>query len=450
MATLFETQAGSWRVQFRDGSGARRSVTLGKMSKRRAEGICSRIERLNVCRILGDPIDADDARWIAEQVSEEFAGRLAKAGLIEPPGSREVMTLGEFLDLYLSKRVDAKSPTHITWKQAIRNLKEFFGDDRPLATITPGDADDFRRAMLGKQLGKLARSTVGKRLQIANQFFRDARKRKLIAENPFDGVTVSRKHDESKDRFISREDVIRLLRFCDPTWKMIVALSRFGALRAPSEVCSLEWSAIDWEAGEMIVHSPKTEHHPNGERRIVPIFPELRPYLDEAHALAPDGAVYVIDPKYRRKANGPNGWGGVNLQTQFDRLAVRAGLKPWPKPFVNMRASRATELACEFGLKEAAQWCGHSVEIAARHYQRATEANHARATGKAGAYSVHSLHPDCTQAVSQAHATNGEASSDSSEVEMVSDDTRADGKARQSSRKRSVGREGLEPPTVAV
>lgn len=450
MATLFETRSGSWRIQFRDGDGQRRSLTLGKMSQRKAEGICTRIERLNVCRIIGSPIDADDARWVAEHVSKEFAGRLAKAGLIEPPGSQEVITLGEFLDLYLSKRVDAKSPTHITWKQAIRNLNEFFGVDRPLVTITPGDADDFRRSLLGGQLGKLARSTVGKRLQIANQFFRDARKRKLITENPFDEVTVSRKHDESKDRFVSREDTLRLLRFCDPTWKMIVALSRFGALRAPSEVCSLEWSAIDWEAGEMIVRSPKTEHHPNGERRIVPIFPELRPYLDEAQALAPDGAVLVVDPKYRRKANGPNGWGGVNLQTHLDRLVVRAGLKPWPKPFVNMRASRATELACEYGLKDAAQWCGHSVEIAARHYQRATEANHARATGKLGAFRVQSMHPDCTQEVSQAHAKNSEASPESSEVEAVPDDTRIDGKGRQSSLKLPVGREGLEPPTVAV
>lgn len=450
MATLFETRPSSWRVQFRDGSGNRRSVTLGRMAKRKAEGICTRIERLNICRIIGDPMDADDARWVAEQVSEEFAGRLAKAGLIEPPGSREAIALGDFLELYLSKRVDAKAPTHITWKQAIRNLKEFFGADRRLATITPGDADDFRRSLLGGQLGKLARSTVGKRLQIANQFFRDARKRKLIAENPFEGTTVSRKHDESKDRFVSREDVLRLLRFCDPTWKMIVALSRFGALRAPSEVCSLEWSAIDWEAGEMIVRSPKTEHHPNGERRIVPIFPELRPYLDEAHAIAPDGAIFVVDPKYRQKANGPNGWGAVNLQTHLDRLAVRAGLKPWPKPFVNMRASRATELACEYGLKEAAQWCGHSVEIAARHYQRATEANHARATGKVGAYSVQSTPENCTQEVSQAHATNSEASPESSEVEAGQDDKPTAGKARQNPLKHPVGREGLEPPTVAV
>jgi hypothetical protein len=45
----------------------------------------------------------------------------------------------------------------------------------------------------------------------------------------------------------------------------------------------------------MMIHSPKTEHHPGKSTRVCPIFPELRPYLDELDQLAPTGSVYVLE-----------------------------------------------------------------------------------------------------------------------------------------------------------
>jgi hypothetical protein len=59
----------------------------------------------------------------------------------------------------------------------------------------------------------------------------------------------------------------------------------------------------------------------------------------------------------------------------------RAGLKPWPKSFHNLRASRETELAAEYPLHVVCGWIGNSSRIAAKHYLQITEADFARAAG---------------------------------------------------------------------
>jgi integrase len=118
----------------------------------------------------------------------------------------------------------------------------------------------------------------------------------------------------------------------DAEWRSIVALSRYGGLRCPSEVLSLRWNDIDWERARIVVRSPKTEHHPGRESRVIPLFPELRPYLEEAFEAAPDGAEYVVT-RYRHLAERiAGGWRNANLRTQFQRIVRRAGLQPWPKP----------------------------------------------------------------------------------------------------------------------
>jgi integrase len=90
----------------------------------------------------------------------------------------------------------------------------------------------------------------------------------------------------------------------------------YGGLRCPSEHLELRWRDIDWTAGKMLVHSPKTEHHEGGESRIVPLFAEMRPYLEDA--FDPE-AEFVIN-RYRRP--------DANMRTTFLKIIKRAGVKP--------------------------------------------------------------------------------------------------------------------------
>ena len=100
---------------------------------------------------------------------------------------------------------------------------------------------------------------------------------------------------------------------------MLIALARFGGLRCPSETLELRWGDIDWEKVRMTVRSKKTEHHEGKASREVPIFPELRSFLEEAWEQAEVGQEYVIT-RYR---------GNANLRTQLQKIIKRAGVAPW-------------------------------------------------------------------------------------------------------------------------
>ncbi len=119
------------------------------------------------------------------------------------------------------------------------------------------------------------------------------------------------------------------------------------------------------------MRSSKTEHHEGKGTRIVPLFPELRLYLEQVWDEAKPGTQFVIT-RYRN-AN-------ANLRTQLQRIIAKAGLETWPKLFANLRASRATELASQHPAHVAAAWLGHSTLVANKHYWQVTEADFEQAT----------------------------------------------------------------------
>jgi hypothetical protein len=143
----------------------------------------------------------------------------------------------------------------------------------------------------------------------------------------------------------------------------------------------------------LTIHSPKTERHAGGASRIVPLFVELRPYLEKLfNESAAEGAVYVIS-KHRMA--------GMNLRTEFMRIIADAGLSPWPKLFHNLRASRESELMREYDLATVCKWIGNSPTVAAKHYAVSVDldADFQRASGraaqKAAQYSAQSSETEC-------------------------------------------------------
>ena len=64
------------------------------------------------------------------------------------------------------------------------------------------------------------------------------------------------------------------------------------------------------------------------------------------------------------------------------KIIRRAGLKPWPKLFQNLRSTRETELADQFPIQVVCDWIGNTEAIAAKHYLQVTEDHFARAVGQ--------------------------------------------------------------------
>jgi site-specific recombinase XerD len=223
-----------------------------------------------------------------------------------------------------------------------------------------------------------APATVGRSVKRARQFFKVALRDKLITENPFADVKASGQANKERQFHIERDVIFRIIDAA-PTaeWQLIIALSRFGGLRCPSEHLALRWQDVDWARNRFCVDSPKT-----GER-WVPIFPELRPYLTKCFELAEEGAIHVIT-SYRSD--------NVNMRMQLERIIKRAGEKRWPKLFHNLRASRQTELAAEYPIHVVCEWIGNTAAIAAKHYLTVREEDFERACeggAQSGARAAH-------------------------------------------------------------
>ena len=251
MASIANDPGGRRRILFVAPDESRKTIRLGKCDRKSAEAIARHVEALLAAKIGGQPVSRGTAVWLAA-IGTSLKAKLAAVGLIE---ASKRAALGEFLRSYILSRPDVKPATLEVWQQPTRNLTEFFGHDKPLRSITSGDCDQFKAWLLTQDLSP---ATVAKRLSFARTFLHVARKHKLIDENPFSEVKIPAANVSARQRFIGRDEVRKLLALASPTWQMIIALARYGGLRCPSEVLSLEWQHIDWERNRITVPSPKT------------------------------------------------------------------------------------------------------------------------------------------------------------------------------------------------
>ncbi len=383
MASVSNDKNGFRRILFTAPDKTRKTIRIGRVDKKSAENIRRHIEALLASKLSGQPVPRDTAGWLGS-IGDSLRAKLASVGLCE--AGPEATTLGRFLEDYFSRRPDVTAGTVANWQRTERVLLAYFGPTKPLASILSHHARDFERwlrtpearvLLHGDGVETLATATIRRRIGIARQFFNDAQDRGLIPSNPFKGLSATVTGNAGKRRFITREDTSRLLDVCpNASWCLLVALARFGGVRVPSESHTITWNDVDWTRKRIRIHSPKTARHAGHEAREIPLFPELVQPLLDAFESCPEGEKYCV-----------YGIGKANPGTHLTRLIRKAGLTPWPKPWVNLRASRATELVADFPSHVAASWLGHSQAIATEHYLMVTGDDFAKAAQNA-AHSV--------------------------------------------------------------
>lgn len=383
MASLSRHRKNTWLIQFISPMTNRRtSFYPGEMDKRCAEAFRGNVQHLISAKRQGTSPSDETSNWVGRQ-SVGTREKLYAHGLIAKPveaAPTALPTLTESIDGYLLRHATAKPATLTVWRRCRALLLAYFPANVTMQEIVLADAQDWRAWMLRegnlripKKPKPLGENTVRKMCSVASQFFAEAVERGETAHNPFAHKSLPRttKENRSRDQFISREIIDAVIEAApDVEWKLLIALSRYGGLRCPSETLSLKWTDILWDSDRIRVPSPKTEHHEGKGERTIPIFPELRPFLDVAFHAAPDGAVYCIH-RYRGL--------GKNLRSQFTRIIAAAGQKPWEKLFHNLRASRETELVEEYPIQTVCAWIGNSPAVAARHYLTVPAEHFARA-----------------------------------------------------------------------
>jgi integrase len=368
MASLTTDPNGHKRIGIETPDGKRCTIRLGKLPDNTAVDYRDNIEHLRANWNTPHLIAPKILDW-ANKLDATIYERIARTGLLpsREPVTAQVVTLKAFLaDVFATAQV--KPGTLVFYGHTRRCLLKYFGEDRDIAGIGAKDADAFHAWLAQHDFAedgadkprRLSPATVSRRLLLARHTFHKAIRWGHLAINPFAGIRVGRQVNPSRKVYVPREDVLKVVDMAtDAQFKLMLALSRFGGLRCPSEHLALRWDDVDWEHNRITVRSCKTEHHIGGESRMIPLFADLRPHLLKVFEEAEEGAEYVI-----------TAWRSPdkNLRTRLLKSVKRAGLKPWPKLFHNLRASCETDLAREYPLGTVAEWLGHNPAVMVTNY----------------------------------------------------------------------------------
>ena len=356
-------------------SGKRQKVTLGRLSRKVAETARLHVEHLVTAKMAGCSIGQETADWLG-RLSDEIHGRLERVGLVSPRASGEhapVWSIGECADRFIQAVEVARKPNTIRkLRQGRKALVDYFGEGKPLNEITAGAARDWKSHLLKH----CAPATASTHIKCAKQFYGYAIDHEVVAASPFVKVQAGSQTNRSRKFFVEADVFSRVLEHCpDDEWRSILALARFGGLRVPSEIGALKWEHVDWNRARITVPVPKLAHLEGREFREMPLFKELRPFLEAVRPNEQRGEVFVCPRATRRDAR-------INLRTQFLRILRAAGIEPWPRIFQNLRATRETELLGQgFNLHEVCRWLGNSPRVAHEHYLVVTDASFSRAAG---------------------------------------------------------------------
>ena len=362
-----QKKTGVRRVIFYDLSGRRSAIRIGKVSMTSAREIAAHVEHLMICLKSGTDTRRSTRDWL-ERIRQDWpnlANRLGQLGLVAVKVWSDP-SFTDFVNNLIAGRSDVKPNTVKAWRQTAEKIKLFFGD-RLIRSLTTKDGNDFLRWLNTPSdcggAGHTA-STPSKHLTIVKQFLNEAVDAEILAGNPFQKIKGDRSVDKRRRRFVTVEMIESVIRSTeDVELRAIIALSRFGGIRTPSEPFALQWSHVDWDRRRITVPAVKTR------LRELPLFPELVPYLRALQEGAEDSFLF---PRLSRFSD-------ANLRKQMGKLIRLSGMAVWPKLFQNIRSSRQTELEERFPRKTVCAWMGNSETVADQHYLQVLDEHYDRA-----------------------------------------------------------------------
>lgn len=331
------------------------------------------LDRLVSYRKRGEEVDRKLRTWL-DELPEPMYKKLVLWGLVEP--KVKTMTLQDLIDIHLTgpRAVGVKPGTVAVRRRWFKLLIEFFGADRELRTLNSNEASAFE----GRYKSRFSPSSWGRGIAYYKGMFNYAIRKGWMTYCPFEYVKSGNITNPSRQRFIDNDTATRVLQHCSTAQERLVfCLSRYGALRIPSEIQYMTWDDIDFEHGKFLVKSPKKESFDNQKngvftdkaKRYVPLFPELRKAFLEYREEFPENGGELL---FVRSASNPKGIltkSKASAHGFLKNAIKKAGLEVWPKLLHNLRSTRETELlASGMPIRDVCAILGHSPEMALKHY----------------------------------------------------------------------------------
>ncbi len=355
MASLQKTGKRSWRIAFRYNGGQKAFRFPG--TARFAKTVLAHTENILEARKGNIPLDSSSTAWL-EQLSDDMYGRLEGAGLVRSRTKRREQTLSDLTTFFL-EQAEVAEGTKKVYRQAIRSLHDFFREHKPISEITTMDAQAWRTDLTKKGY---ADATQFKRINTVKTIFNRAVDWELVGASPFRHLKTGSQENPDRQEYVPVDVINAVLKVCpDDEWRCLICLARFAGLRCPSEISLLRWEHVDLQARRMTVLSRKTKRYKGGDRREVPIVPQLFDVLSALHRERTSTSGPVV-PRVAGRSN-------INLRTQFEKFIRRAGQEQWEKLFQNLRVSAENDFQKTCRPAAVRKWMGHSAQVAARHYE---------------------------------------------------------------------------------
>ncbi len=271
----------------------------------------------------------------------------------------------DFAQTYAETYGKKKRSWDSTDEHYLKKLSSFFGD-KYLHEITPFLVQKYQtqwRQEKTNRGGLVSVAYVNRELACLKCMFRLAIEWEYAAENPVKKIRFE-KENNSRVRFLEKEELKKVLGFCGPRLRPIVLLAVNTGMRK-AEIQNLKWRDVDIQRGFITLHYTK-----NGETRRVP----LNNTAKEALMSVPK---HPESPYIFCNTDG----NPYNFRVVFEKALSKAGIKDFR--FHDLRHTAASYLAMSgVDLNTIRDILGHKSLDMVLRYAHLSPAHHANAVSR--------------------------------------------------------------------
>jgi integrase len=297
-------------------------------------------------------------------------------------------TLGDLLQKYTENYEHQRSfqSNKCHW---LENFKAYFGEDTRLSNIRYVNVETYQNHLKHKPTkhGTIRKeATINREMTCLRHIFRKAVEWDMIEHSPFGkGKSLSIKENNQRLRFLSEEEIQRLLPECSRYLRRIVECAIHTGMRR-GEILSLKWSQI--RNGYIYLATTKTN-----EPRQVPIDDDLAKILREIRRQQQLRSEYVFT--YRKGEHSLKGPAPVrkrikpapvaevinDVKTAFRSALKRAGVEDFR--FHDLRHTFASQLIMRGGtLKDVQEVLGHKTMTMTLRYAHLSQEHKKKAVNR--------------------------------------------------------------------
>jgi len=300
-------------------------------------------------------------RKMAEAALAKVRVRMAEGRYLEKVENPEETSLFEMRKRFL----DWGKGNKASWPRdelCLRHLCGFFGD-RPLTEVSSYLVEQYKHFRLAQQVSG---RTINIELACLRNLFNRAIAWGLARDNPVKHVKFFRE-DNSRVRYLTREEARRLLGHCPDNIRPIVILALHTGMRK-GELLGLRWDDIDF--GARTIH---LRHTKNGKPRDVPMTETVGRMLLDLKAEARGKALFYTAVGKKRPLR--------DFRTAWGRALRLAGIEDFR--FHDLRHTAASQLAMAgVDMRTIQEILGHRSSAMTQRYAHLSPEHQTRAIGK--------------------------------------------------------------------